>query len=84
MSAAAMNELREFHRFLSKRITADENKLSPEEVLDEWRQLHPSTEAIEEDAAAIQKALDDMDNGDKGIPFDDFDHEFRTRHNIPA
>jgi hypothetical protein len=84
MSAVAVNELREFHRFLSEKVTAAATTLSPEEALDEWRRLHPSTEAIEEDAAAIQEALNDMNKGDKGIPFDDFDREFRARRNIPA
>jgi hypothetical protein len=25
-----------------------------------------------------------MAKGDRGIPFDQFDHEFRKRHNLPA
>jgi hypothetical protein len=28
--------------------------------------------------------LDDMAKGDRGIPFDGFDHDFRKRHNLPA
>ena len=34
--------------------------------------------------AAIKEALDDMANGDAGMPFDDFDREFRRRHQLPA
>jgi hypothetical protein len=57
--------------------------LSPEEVLDEWRRLHPVAEAAEEDIAAIQEALDEIENGDTGVLFEDFDREFRARHKLP-
>jgi hypothetical protein len=33
---------------------------------------------------AIQEALDDVANGDRGVPFEEFDREFRKRHNLPA
>jgi len=47
------------------------------------RRLHPQGEELDEDAAAIQEALDDMAKGDDGIAFDEFDREFRKRHNLP-
>ena len=84
MSAHAIDELREFHRFLSDKVGGDVTDLSPEEALDAWRRLHPSTEAFAEDVAAIKEALDDMKNGERGIPFDQFDRDFRAQHNIPA
>lgn len=84
MSAPVANELRDFHRFLSEKVTSDPANLSPEEALDEWRRLHPSAEALDEDVAAIEEALADVEKGDRGIPFDDFDRDFRARHNIPA
>jgi hypothetical protein len=34
--------------------------------------------------SAIEEALTDMANGDHGIPFDEFDRDFRKRHNLPA
>ena len=77
-------ELRDFHRFLSEKVTSETNGLSPEEALDEWRQVHPSAEAFEEDVTAIGEALGDLHEGDKGIPIEDFDRAFRLRHNIPA
>jgi hypothetical protein len=49
---------------------------------DEWR-LHPPTEAHDEDATAIREVLDDMAKGDEGIAFDQFDRDFRKRHNLP-
>jgi hypothetical protein len=38
----------------------------------------------EDDLAAVQEAIHDMDDGDKGIPFEEFDRDFRARHDIPA
>ena len=84
MPTAMIEELREFHRFLTSKLSADGIDLSPEEALDEWRRLHPQTRALDEDVAAIQEALDDMAKGDRGIPFDQFDRDFRKRHNLPA
>ena len=37
-----------------------------------------------DDVAAIQEALDDLTSGDKGMPFEDFDREFRERHHLPS
>jgi hypothetical protein len=82
MASKTTEELREFHRFLTDKLTNDGLDLSPEEALDEWRQLHPQT--VDEDIAAIQEALDDIAKGDQGIPFDQFDRDFRTRYNLPA
>ena len=84
MPSKMAEELRDFHRFLGDKLSSDGIELSPEEVLDEWRRLHPQTQTFEEDVAAIQEALDDMAKGDRGIPFDQFDRDFRKRHNLPA
>lgn len=55
--------------------------MSPEEVLDEWRSLHPVDE--EGEIAAVEEALDDLAAGDVGRSFADADREFRARHNLP-
>ena len=84
MAVQTVQDLREFHRFLSDKVSSDEIDLSPEEAVDEWRRLHPSQVAFDEDVAAIREALDDKAKGDRGIPFDQFDLDFRQRHNIPT
>lgn len=85
MPTQMIDELREFHRFLADKLRGGDGiNLSPEEVLDEWRQLHPQTKALDEDIAALREALDDMAQGDRGIPFDEFDRDFRKRHHLPA
>ena len=80
MSTDTVEELREFHRFLTNKLSADGIDLSPEEALDEWRRLNPQTQASDENVAAIREALDDVAAGDRGIPFDEFDRDFRKRH----
>lgn len=84
MPAEMIEELHDFQRFLADKLRGDSVDLSPEEALDEWRRLHPQTQAVDEDLAAIQEALDDVANGDRGILFAQFDSEFRKRHNLPA
>jgi len=78
------NQLREFHQFLGEKLGNGGANLTPEEALDEWRRENPDTEASDEDVAAIQEALDDLQNGEKGMLFDEFDREFRERHRLPA
>ena len=84
MNTQSLDDLRDFHRFVGEKVNNGGASLSPEEVLDEWRILHPGPEAVEEDIAAIQEAIDDMENGDTGISFAEFDLDFRARHNLPA
>jgi hypothetical protein len=82
MPSHPIQELREFHRFLTEKVGSEAADLSPEEALDEWRRQNPPADA--DDEAAIREALDDLAAGDRGIPFDQFDREFRKRHNMPA
>jgi len=84
MPTDTVEELREFHRFLTDKLSTDGIDLSPEEALDEWRRGHPQFQAFDEDVAAIREALDDMAAGDRGIPFDEFDCDFRKQYEIPA
>jgi hypothetical protein len=84
MPAHVIDELQNFHRFLSEKLSASRIDCSPEEALDEWRRLHPDSQAFDEDVAAIQEALTEMANGDRGIPFEEFDRDFRKRHNLPG
>ncbi|HKB05954.1 MAG TPA: hypothetical protein VKD90_27415 [Gemmataceae bacterium] len=79
-----LEELREFHRFLSEKVRANAVDLSPEEALDQWRRQHPPADAPDEDVEAVREALDDLAKGDRGAPFDQFDREFRQRHNLPT
>ena len=80
MSAHPPDSLREFHRFVGEVVAKGGDALSPEEVLDEWRRLHPGPAEVEEETAAIAEAIADLDAGEVGIPFEEFDRDFRASH----
>ena len=84
MPAHTIEELRAFHQFLGAKLHDESAQCSPEEALDEWRRQHPDGQGAADDLAAIEEALADVAQGDRGIPFDDFDHEFRNRHHLPG
>ena len=83
MATSFSNELAQFHRFVAEKLAKGEADLSPEAAVDQWRDLHPDTAALAEDLAAVKEALADMEAGDRGMPFDEFDREFRAKHNLP-
>jgi hypothetical protein len=79
----AVDELREFHRFLGAILENGGPHLLPEEVLEEWRELHPEPLDEEDDVAAIQASLDDFDAGVIGMPLEEFDRKLRKKFNLP-
>jgi hypothetical protein len=83
MATSLSNELQEFHRFVADKLANGHANLSPEEAVDQWRDLHPIPEGLADDVAAVREALADMAAGDTGVPFEDFDLEFRAKHNLP-
>jgi hypothetical protein len=83
MPSHIAHELRDFHRFLSDKLSDPKIDWSPEEALDQWRLMHPDAQADVEELAAIQEALTDMAKGDFGMPFEEFDRDFRKRQNLP-
>jgi hypothetical protein len=89
MATSLSNDLLEFHRFVAEKLANGQGNLSPEEVVDQWRELHPAPEGLGEpeklaaDVAAVREALVDMAAGDTGIFFENFDGEFRGAHNLP-
>ncbi|HZZ78698.1 MAG TPA: hypothetical protein VFE62_09275 [Gemmataceae bacterium] len=83
MKSTSINEeLREFHRFVGEKLKNGGARLTPEDVVEEWRDQHPEVE-FEDDSEAIQEAIDDMENGDKGRPFDEVMEELRTKYGLP-
>ena len=84
MNQSSSNDLRDFYQFVGDKVNNGGGSMSPEEVLDEWRTLHPDPEMIDEDVAAIQETIDDMEKGDKGIAFAEFDRDFRARRKLSS
>jgi hypothetical protein len=84
MKMHAIDELRAFHAFLGGELSNGGADLSPEEAVDEWHDLHPDPEFLDEEAEAIQEALDDIANGDPGHPADEVIAELRARYCLPT
>ena len=83
MNTQTPRELREFHDFVGEKLSNGGTDLSPEEVLDQFRVLHPGPNELMESVSAVRQALTDMAAGDRGRPVDDVLTDLRTRHNLP-
>ncbi len=83
MATSLSNELAQFHRFVADKLAKGEASLSPEAAVDQWREMHPASDDLAEDVAAVKEALADMAAGDVGISLDTFDQEFRAKHGLP-
>ena len=80
MTLAVADELESFHQFLLGKLQLREARLSPEQVLDEWRLSHPGPD----DYDAIRESLDAMHAGDRGVSLEDFNREFRQKNGLPV
>ena len=77
LMSTTTSELNQFYQFIGERLRAGETNLTPEEALDIWREDNVGTDEINpEDVRAIEEAIEDMRNGDAGIPIEEFDREF--------
>ena len=74
-------DLRAFYDFIGEKLQSGNAQLRPDEVWDEWLLLHFEDE--EDDSEAIQKALDEMDAGDTGTPWEVVEADLRKKHNLP-
>lgn len=82
MSSHTEGELASFHRFVSDQLRQESGGISPEEALDLWRLQHPAADDLDETVSAVAEALQDMEAGDGGVTFEEFDREFRARHRL--
>jgi hypothetical protein len=82
MSGDVESELASFHRFVADALQHGRGDVSPEEAIDLWRSQCPAESDFEETVSAVQEALQDMENGDRGVAFEQFDRDFRQRHKL--
>ena len=82
MAGTVDSELNRFHQFISEQLRCERAEVSPEEALDLWRMKHPMPALMDETVSALEEAIRDMEEGDEGIPIEDFDREFRRRHGL--
>ena len=72
-----------FRRFASGRLQ-DGSELSMDELYDLWRIENPPPAELDENVRAVQAAIDDLENGDRGVPLEEAIREARAKHNLPA
>lgn len=84
MSTQMHSDLQQFHQFLGERLVSGGRDLSPEQVLDEWRVLHPADEELAESVTAVRRAIAEMKSGDQGRHLDAVLLEIRQRIAHPS
>ena len=80
---AKNGELGDFHRYVANMLKNGSANLSPEQALKEWREQQREPGEFEDDTEAILEAIQDMENGDKGRPFDEVMAEIRAELDLP-
>ena len=81
MASEIQDDLQAFHRFVGEQLANGGASFSPEECLELWRAEHPTPADLADSVASVQRALEEADRGE-GIPLEDFDREFRRKHDI--
>lgn len=82
MSAATIDELNRFYQFAQEKLSNGGSELTLEELVDLWQFENPTPERRQADLLAVKEALSDLDNGDRGIPHEDFMHELRKKYGV--
>ena len=82
--ATTQDDINGFAQFATEKLGSGGAELSLEELLDLWRVENPCPEQLHEDTLAVNAAIRDMENGDRGEPAEDVIRELRHRHNIPT
>lgn len=66
-----LEDLNRFHGFAAARIGAAKQDWTLQDLLDEWELQNPDPVRQHEDALAVRAAVRDLQNGERGIPFDE-------------
>lgn len=78
--AVTQEDLNQFHHFAAEKVAAGKDAESLEELLDLWHLENPDPKRLREDVLAVQAALRDLEQGDRGIPFDEHLSELKARY----
>lgn len=75
-------DLEGFYQFASQQIVLGQCELTLEDIFAEWRSQQLSEQELRENVLAVKAALRDIEAGETGRSFEDFDREFCLRHII--
>jgi len=76
------HELQSFTEFARQRLSNGGAKPSLDELFDIWRVENPSAELHAENVAAVNAALQDYENGDRGAPAGEHSDQLRREFGI--
>ena len=74
---ATQEEITDFANFAMQQLNNGGAKLSMDELYDMWRGENPDRAAYAENVAAVQEAIDDFKNGERGRPAGELSRELR-------
>ena len=77
-------ELDRFTEFARERLSNGGTDLSLDELFDLWRSENPSDELYVENVAAVNAAIADYQNGDRGTPAGEHSEQLRREFDIKA
>lgn len=80
---STQQQIDSFHRFATERIRSGSD-LTIDELYDLWRLEHLTSDELDENVRAVKAALDDFENGDRGVPLEEAIREIRKKHNLSA
>jgi hypothetical protein len=76
-----LTQIDDFRRYAERRIAAGEER-TVAELFDDWLGDSRSDADREADLRAIEESLRDIDAGNLGRPFEEFDRDFRERNGL--
>lgn len=77
-------ELDRFTTFARQRIVSGGANISLDDLFDLWRTENPSEELYAENVAAVNAAIVDFRNGDRGTPAGEHSAQLRSQFGIAA
>jgi len=81
---AIQEQIDSFYRFVTEQLASGGSEKSIDELYDQWRHENLTPEELEENVAAVQAAIDDMNAGDTGRDASRVEQELRDELNLPA
>ena len=81
---ATQDQIDSFYRFAIAQITNGGSEKSVDELYDQWRYQNLTREEMAENVAAVQAAIDDMNNGDVGRDAAEVERELRAELALPT
>ncbi len=81
--SVTLDELNRFHGFAVGKLDSGED-LTLQDLLNQWELENPNPNRGHEDLLAVKAALRDLENGDRGRPFEDHLRELAIQFGLDS